>query len=95
MTFAEVVRTTRALTLQRHAASASGVTLTFWSDVEHGRRLPSPETAERMRLAVGGDPDEWALTLACQRLGQHLYGQVVTAAGRTECRSSVLIPCVS
>lgn len=66
-TFGEVVRQTRALTGLRRAASQAKVSPSFWSDIEHGRRLPA-DTAERMLLAVGGDRQQWYRALDVARL---------------------------
>lgn len=93
-TFGEHVRIRREFMKLTSTAAAErvGVSKAFWSDIEHGRRLPSDDVAERMRETLGADPAAWTLLLARERIGTDLYervAKIVTAMERQRIRHAV------
>jgi transcriptional regulator with XRE-family HTH domain len=81
-TFGDLVRAERmrAGMTATAAAAAVGVTKSFWSDIEHGRRWPAADVAERMRAALGVGAATWGLMLARERIGTELFDLVSKAA---------------
>lgn len=85
-TFGDLVlgtRVARGMTATA-AAEATGVGKAFWSDIEHGRRLPSDETAEQMCKVLGieADRNAWMLALVREKIGTAAYNLVVDATLR-------------
>lgn len=63
-----VVLRSRGAMKATDAAKAAGVSRSFWSDVEHGRRYPSRLVLSAMCGAVVGNWNEWLVAWADARL---------------------------
>lgn len=66
--FGELVRRDRGAVQAIDAAKVAGVSRSFWSDVEHNRRVPSRIVASKMCGAVVGNWNEWLIAWARERL---------------------------
>lgn len=78
-TFGDLVRSTREARQMSTtaAADATGIGKAFWSDIEHGRRLPKDETAEQMCRVIGADRNAWMLAFTREKIGTAAFNLVV------------------
>jgi hypothetical protein len=68
MKFGDLVRRDRGCVPATDVARIAGLSRSFWSDVEHNRRLPSRISAAKMCGAVVGNWNEWLVAWARERL---------------------------
>ena len=54
----------------------AGISPQYFSDIEHNRRVPPPDTIERIAASIGYDPVPWLWRWVVQQMGLERAGEL-------------------